>query len=588
MHQFIQKPLVERLLYLVLGITVIRTLVQLLVGHVYQDNDPDTWLRLVLIQELYEQGGWYSHFVARDNFPYGISIHWSHALDILLFIPTQVLAFFMPLREALALAGAWLNPILLMTSCFVMFKTLTAVSRTSYGPAFVLTGPVIFITFMFLFTPGQVDHHTLLLTIFLMQLNAAVKLDIYSEERKSALLLGALGGLGLWASVEYLAPLGALMLWLGYVWIRRGEIQPLVGTACGVLLVLIPAFLLEQPPADWGLLEYDALSILHICLMTCTLLAALALEWINQRLRTPRARLLAAGLAGSFLFLMMHLAFPHFWLGPLAAVTPEMKAIFLDTVTEMQPAYTITSFWVMAAWFMGCMTIPKLFAVVRRNEKHADGVILILGMVCFFSMMMFISWRWCSYLTSVTLLALALWLDRFAAERKLSFPQVFWLGVAIVLFPLVMILTSYALDAEPKGNRFEETCTHAEEEALRVDYISTALGGAAPKTIMLDQDYGPMMLYFTPHNMVASNYHRNAQGFKDLYAFFHAQGHEDAKAILQKRNVAMVVMCPPVESIKGEYPFIAALFTATPPDWLREVKNHPWSDKGLKFFRVHL
>src|SRR3546814_9831483 len=45
---------------------------------------PDSYMRMVRVNELAQGGGWFDDTIARANAPYGDTLHWTRPLDVLL------------------------------------------------------------------------------------------------------------------------------------------------------------------------------------------------------------------------------------------------------------------------------------------------------------------------------------------------------------------------------------------------------------------------------------------------------------------------------------------------------------------------
>ena len=61
-------------------------------GSFFDIPDPDAWLRLTIVRDLYEGKGWYHHLIDRDNAPFGLVTPWTRPLDLLLLAMTAPLA----------------------------------------------------------------------------------------------------------------------------------------------------------------------------------------------------------------------------------------------------------------------------------------------------------------------------------------------------------------------------------------------------------------------------------------------------------------------------------------------------------------
>jgi hypothetical protein len=83
----------------------------------------------------------------------------------------------------------------------------------------------------------------------------------------------------------------------------------------------------------------------------------------------------------------------------------------------------------------------------------------------------------------------------------------------------------------------------------RVDRVATWLGspeglGLRPLLISARNDYGPVILYHSPHQVLAAPYHRNGRGILDNHHILAASAPMAAHAIARKRHVDLILLCP--------------------------------------------
>jgi hypothetical protein len=100
-------------------------------------------------------------------------------------------------------------------------------------------------------------------------------------------------------------------------------------------------------------------------------------------------------------------------------------------------------------------------------------------------------------------------------------------------------------------------------------------------------DLGSHTLLYTHHSVVAAPYHRNQEAVRDAFAFFNSP-IADARAILERRGIDLVVLCPAMPEIGGfsdrAPDSFAALYAAGKvPDWLQKL---PLAGTPLVAYRV--
>jgi hypothetical protein len=62
--------------------------------------------------------------------------------------------------------------------------------------------------------------------------------------------------------------------------------------------------------------------------------------------------------------------------------------------------------------------------------------------------------------------------------------------------------------------------------------------------VLAPADVGGDMLFFTPYRIIASNYHREGRGLRDLKAIETAPDAGTARKLLAARQVKAVIFCP--------------------------------------------
>src|SRR5690606_4206936 len=68
--------------------------------------------------------------------------------------------------------------------------------------------------------------------------------------------------------------------------------------------------------------------------------------------------------------------------------------------------------------------------------------------------------------------------------------------------------------------------------------------------VMAPVDLVSHILAFTPHAAAGAPYHRNEDGVRDTFAFFNGPPAE-ALALLERRGITIVAICPAMPEIRG-------------------------------------
>jgi hypothetical protein len=144
--------------------------------------------------------------------------------------------------------------------------------------------------------------------------------------------------------------------------------------------------------------------------------------------------------------------------------------------------------------------------------------------------------------------------------------------LGLILMPLFFLLTFAMpeLITIKKDNLSEqrESCYQVARQIIRSGELNRVL--PKPTTVLIATDLGAELLFFTPHRIIASNYHREGAGIKYVWD---AQKMDNPKALrthLNQRQVGALLICPtidaPAASLMQQYVFKKPL-----PNWLHTI-----------------
>lgn len=581
MHENPAHPTIRRLIWAVIAVKIAYVVAVGQTGGHLTSLDPDTWLHLTRLRELWLHGGWYDTAVPRDNTPFGVTTHWSRALDALALPIVWGGQWFMPLRDSLLLLPLWWNTLVLLCGLLpLMLATVRMAGGNAYAQGFVLASVAAGVFYFTLYSPRQFDYHTLLATVYVAMLALACPLARDRSRTSLAVAMGAVAGFGVWVSVEFLFPCLLVMLWLAFLWLRDGRLGPLWAMSAALLATALAAFVLEQPVEAWGRVEHDSLSIVHIAAMAVNVVALGLLRLCERRLSSLRLRIAAAAVAGMAMFALLAGLFPGFWLGALSTIAPGLSGTYIWRIGELRPLHAIFSPLLLMAAYIGVLGLPRL---IRRGGDFDRLLALAFGTML---AAMALQTRWLGYAVPLTTLVLALWVGQCVAARRWEGVKGRWTVLLLALAPFLFAVADNLLPRERENVLYEPDCLTALEEAVREDAVSHYVD-AKPQRVILPENLGTMMLFFTPHSIVASNYHRNTDGILDLDRFFKSGSDKEARAIVEQRGVDVVLLCTPQPAAQEYYPYLHALTQGgmAAPDWLRPV-SQPWAGQGVRMFRV--
>tara|TARA_R110002124_G_scaffold1797_16_gene11503 strand:+ start:3628 stop:5415 length:1788 start_codon:yes stop_codon:yes gene_type:complete len=538
--------------------------------------DTDDAMRMVVVRDFIHGQPWYDLTAHRLNTPFGAEIHWSRLVDLPLAL---LLMGFTALlgHDAALVAAATVWPMLLL-GVLLWLSALLAhrlVGAEGVLPALVL--PVLNPAITAEFTPGRVDHHSVVIILTLAMAWAAVETV---QRPRFAIIGGVLAASALAIATESLPSIAAAILVAGLLWVldatkaatMRNFGLAFAAAALGHLAIF-------RPPGRWLEAACDVLSPVYVA-MALVVAASYSIASVLPVRPGWRRLGILAGLGGAGLLLVV-LVYPQCLAGPYGALDPWLQANWIAGIVEAKP------------WFVSVFELPAYGVAV--------GVPVLLGTVVTLYHLWKSPddrWQWAAllvFLVGAALIMLAqvrgarlavmpatpaaAWLIVATRQRYLGDPRLrnlagllgSWLafsGIALAMAVTLLVnLVPGRAQQLAQARLSKEPCL---QPAAFAD-----LAGLPPERIMSPIDLGAHILLYTPHEVVAAPYHRNQQGVRDAFRFFN-DPIDQARTMLGARGIGLVVLCPAMAEIKGlsdrAPDSFASLYAAQAlPAWLVDV-----------------
>lgn len=555
--------------------------------------DTDAYMRMVRVDMLADGGDWYDQVIHRSNAPFGEELHWSRALDILVILLALPFSFFFNHHQALQWSGIIISPVLKMLSLPALFWATRAVlSKKNAFRACVLflcqAGVFAYYSF------SRPDHHSLLFLLFILFLGAALR-TLQKPGGFMPYLLGLVSGLSLWVSVETLFSIALFLCFSLLYCVYKQEyrlLKSLVMYQMTLLICSIGALLIERPIASLMLPVYDKLSIVHIFVFIILLVQFVVLYYLFTVRQFCKYRLTVLLFLSFLSLFIIELVFPAFFKGPLVGVDRKVIEVFVSHVSESQPltfanlqkaSTTILMMGPLLFVFIELFSGRKETSMYRQGEK-----LFLLIFLCAFSVLAFLQMRWSPYAEILCLFFMALLLGRWL-QKGMTMRSKFYAAISQVLILLTIafghvLLAMFLLQISPEKT-LEDSFTvplHEVNESLaQLDQ---------PVTILTDINFGPQILYETPHSVIATPYHRNAGGILFLNDVMFCEDFDRVKILLYSRQVAYVLIAP--ESSEGKafsanpQSFYHSLVSGAIPPWLMPVSLDLSEANAFKLYKV--
>lgn len=566
-------------------------------------TDPDSWLRLTLVRDWLLGGSWYDHRVMHSNAPYGGSISpWTRPLDLIIAAltaiqPESVDISLRLMRASLLLPVLWMT-LLVLGIHRVIRAILPLPSAYAMAGVMVVTLPMLWNYFSL----GNADHHALLAVLFIWAMGGVLS---ESPSRRLMAFTGVLLGLQLWVSVESLMLIALIYSWYGMCWLRGDDRKMVYLSWLSSITALtsLLALMIERPWAQWLQPIYDSISIVHVFALTLAALFAWGLRIARARCMAYRLGYAMAG--GGIMLVALALTYPKFLHGPMVDVHPFILSDFLPRISEAKPFYKLSLPTLLAMMLVPCVALALCLSAWLRpaNAFYTRDTAHVLAFFILGTLLLYLSQqRWSYYLLPLSIVAVAPFLatlftpenalvaQRWPASMLLSLTpsaqakRRMPITLAILGLPFVLLL----LAAEPElpanapadltnstyASRLlsaeRDSCYRTARVLIRSGELQRVL--PEPSTILAPPDLGTEILFFTHHQIVASNYHREGEG---LAYVWQAEQMTDASALrahLATRKVDAIFMCPSVEPTKGSV-LHSYVHNEPLPAWMTPIAN---------------
>jgi hypothetical protein len=547
-------------------------------------GDTDDALRLVFVRALaHGEAGWWDQHFMRLQPPEGVYMHWSRLVDGGIAAVMRLFELFVPQAQAETLTRfawpmLWVLPAAWAT--LMIARRLGGVPALLPAAGFLAFNPMLYTQWW----PGRIDHHNIQITSVLLALLGALQAGV-----AGGVLAGAATSFGLAVGLEalpFMALIGAAIALAFLVDPERGA--PAARAYALTLLVMATGlYAIQTPPHRWAVSACDVMQV--------NLWAALALAGAGlfagvqfTRERSFAVRLIALGLAGALAGAVYVAIDPVCLKGPLGAVDPRIKPIWMNQVSEMrglfEKVWPRRSFVLFASYFLCALGFISWFVIGRRREHRTPawmlvGACFLTGFLLALDAERMVNYaNWCAVPLVAT--ALTRLLDR-PGKSRVAIILVTALLSQHVQLPILDRIPGWKKpeDARPRGQlRKVDEC---------IDGKAFAVLRAQPAGLVLGEvDLGPRILAQTPDSALAAPYHRMAFGILAAYRALSATPGQDEQEA-RRLGVDYVVTCPArhrqLNHHLGQASLQVRLDRGQPPGWLEPLSK---PSDPLQVYRV--
>lgn len=547
------------------------------------DLTGDDAMRLVEVRDFVAGQGWFDTSQHRENAPFGAPMHWSRLVD------APIAGLILAARPILGAAAETTAIIVWPLALLAVFTVLLLrLSDRLGGPQARIPVAIVALMAMpvcFDFRPGAIDHHNVQTVLTLASILATVSL----RSALGAALAGLLAATALAIGIEGLPIVLAQLLVMPLLWVldpapnRRllaAFALAFAGGTVAHLLVAVPWSALFVPQCDALSFTYASGAMLY----AAAILGALLL---GSRTPSSWVRLgLLAGFGGLAAALALWIS-PNCLRGPYGDLDPALMRILLAPIGEAMPLWD----WVqplrpqLAILVLPVAGLVALAVAIRRSAGEVRRRWVLLGAFVLVAMLVMLLQVRGTRLATIVTLPAAGWLLAWGWQRFRATPTLrAALGFALLATPFAGMLhwqlaslafgSSAAVVANAGYEQSYAACTRAASYER--------LAQLPPSRLIAYLIIGHKILLSTPHQVVASGYHRNQAGLKDEVRFF---GGSEAEAldVVRWRGLHYLVTCngiSPEDGLDGLPPFKGFSWP-----WLKPISA---PDEPIQIYRIDL
>ena len=568
-------------------------------------RDFDGYWHLVRVKDLHDFGNLYETTLTRSNAPYGESIHWTSAFDLLLYAGAYFGSFFVDFNVALLWWAIIINPVLHVLTFLVLFWALRDFFGNLRASIFGILFPVqSYISSIF--DIGIPDHHGAQLFIFSLFIALSIK-SIISDNWKIFLFCGIVGGLSIWLGIESLSVVLITISFFCFIWVLEVNSYPKNILIFSFMLLLTTSLtlILDTDTNDFMTIAYDRRSVVHVFLWfiitSFWIFVSIVNKWTSV-LDKKIIRVITTTFGGIFCILVMHELFPLFFTNPLSDVNPLLKSIYLNRTDEFTGLFPISNMQSTVAYVYWAMTLSALpigiYNAFHNSHKERQIWIFIILINLFYIILSTIIFRMITYAILCALIPISYAISHLFILISNKLTNSYY-RIVRTTFIFTCCITFLAPRILFKSNRPEYLVKDKIFLSQFCNYLNDdPYFEIKPRRILTSINIGPLLLYKTKHEVIGTPSHRNVSGILDTYYVMNAREANDAHMIIRRRGIDVIILGRPENGIGGYLIdikngdkksgdiFYFQLWKGHMPAWLQAYPVPKSLDGKIKIFMV--
>jgi len=559
----------------------------------------DGYMRLVRVERLVETGAWFDIGIPRANAPYGGSLHWTRLFDGILLALALPLTSFLEFKAALYWAGVLVSPILHCAMAITLaWAALPILGRTGAWLAGLLTALQFGI--LAYATLGHADHHVLFGLLAALSIGLTFRsLALSDGGGRVNFALGCTLACGIWVGPEAAVLMTLCLGVTALPWLagENRSVRRNKEITLGLAIALTLVILVERGAGGFLAIHYDRVSIVYVALAALLGIFWLIAETLSSRLSPPRPWpiRLAIGACGIVaIALIMRTLFPQVFMGPLADLDPKLISL-LSEVREFGGIDTAQKFLVYAG--SAAIAVPWAIWLTVKEWPSPERWKWVMVAACLFVYLASAAnWLrnaiYADLFIALCLAGLLVHLDRGISARFSGALK----SLLVVLSFAVIAVGPLAAATLISGLWKFETAAETRPSHCPVTSLSEFLNsppwGKRSQIILASANFGPEILYRTPHSVTATLHHPSADGILFNLEFLGSTNEVEALDLLRQRRIDLILLCRHSGDIRfslsreDKRVFNLRLEANELPPWLRAVRLPNELSRSFQLFQV--
>jgi len=269
-------------------------------------------------------------------------------------------------------------------------------------------------------------------------------------------------------------------------------------------------------------------------------------------------------------------------------------------MTPEHPLISMNPFWVGPLFFylgIALLSIPHLVALLCKNLSqdqrmfwsHTGLVLLFLTPIAIIQV------RSAIFAAAWLVIPYSDFLLQLGAKINNFIPKVLYQRFMQILLVMIGSIGFTVIGEVVMG--VEGNFPKSAKDACPIAPVSDFLNGSdllhgETQTILAFVNFGPELLYRTPHRVLSTPYHRNMSSVIDTNAIMQAETVNEAQSLLKSREVDLILLCPKSGERRyysyttGEAKFYDNLMAGQLPKWISPLSLPQGVSEHFRLFAI--